>query len=381
MVIAGGAERMTFAALDALVRRGARVHCVVNGWESFRITPMVEKIGATWSAGPYWYTLTWRRLTPVKIASMAWETVRVSVDLLLESRRIRATHVLVPDFLTALRNGPALLWLRLRGVRIIAFLHNAPDPGRFYRLLWRWAVNPLIDRFVCNSEFTRHELLMHGIRAGKTSMIPNTASLRRESWDMPGARVSGRIIFVGQVIPDKGLDLLLDAVALLRAGGEDATLDVVGDMDGWEPASFEGYRTRQRERAEHPDLKGAVQFLGHREDVPRLMGRASVHCCPSRPELREAFGLVVLEAKASGLPSVVLPSGNLPSLIDHRNSGWVCAHATAADLAEGLAFFLTDPSRLSAAGVAAAASAAEYSQERFADAWTAMFASEEPICA
>jgi glycosyltransferase involved in cell wall biosynthesis len=382
MVIAGGAERMTFTALDALSRLGARVHCIVNGWENFRITPMAEEIGATWSVGPYWYTLTRRRLNPLKIARMAWETLRVSVDLLRESRRIRATHILVPDFLTALRNGPALLWLRARGVRIVSRLQNAPDPGRFYRVLWRWAVNPLIDRFVCNSEFTQQELLAHGVRAEKVSMIPNAVSPRRESWEAGGARVAGRIIFVGQIIPDKGLDLLLEALAILRTGGLDATLDVVGDMDGWEPASFEGYRARLRQRAEGPDLKGAVQFLGHREDVPTLMGRASVHCCPSRPEIREAFGLVVLEAKLSGLPSVVLPSGNLPSMIDHRRSGWVCAQATPADLAEGLAFFLTDQSRLSAARAAAAASAANYSEERFASAWAAMFArpTEESIC-
>ena len=373
MVIAGGAERMTFSALDALARQGARVHCIVNGWGNSRITPMAEEIGATWSVGPYWYTLTRRLLNPVKIVKMAWEILRVSVDLLRESHRIRATHVLVPDFLTALRNGPALLWLRARGVVVVAVLQNAPDPGRFYRVLWRWAVNPLIDRFVCNSEFTRQELLLNRVPAGKASTIPNAVSPRRESWESAGARVAGRIIFVGQIIPEKGLDLLLDAVAMLRAGGVDATLQVVGDMDGWEPASFEGYRARLRERAQCPDLKGAVQFLGHREDVPGLMSRASVHCCPSRPEIREAFGLVVLEAKLSGLPSVVLPSGNLPSLIDHRTNGWVCAQATAAALSEGLAFFLTEPSRLAAARVAAVASAADYSPERFAEAWAAVF--------
>jgi glycosyltransferase involved in cell wall biosynthesis len=383
MVIAGGAERMTFIAMDALARRGARVHCIVNGWENYRITPMAEEIGATWSVGPYWYTITRRRLNPFKIARMAWETLRVSVDLLRESRRIRATHILVPDFLTALRNGPALLWLRARGTHIVLRLQNAPDPGTFYRRLWRWAVNPLIDDFVCNSEFTRHELLAHGIRPEKVSTIPNAASPRRESWALAGARVAGRIIFVGQIIPDKGLDLLLDAVAILRRDGVEATLDVVGDMDGWEPPNFKGYRARLRERAERPDLKGAVQFLGHREDVPTLMSRASMHCCPSLPEIREAFGLVVLEAKLSGLPSVVFQSGNLPSLVDHRRTGWICPEATAASVAEGLGFFLTDPSRLSAARVAAAASAADYTEERFSEAWARMFdcSTKESICA
>jgi glycosyltransferase involved in cell wall biosynthesis len=383
MVIAGGAERMTFTAMDALSRRGARVHCIVNGWENFRITPMADEIGATWSVGPYWYTITRRRLTPLKIAKMAWETLRVSADLLKEARRIRATHILVPDFLTALRNGPALLWLRARGIGIVLRLQNAPDQGTFYRRLWRWAVNPLIDHFVCNSEFTRHELLAHGVPTHKVSTIPNAASPRKESWQLPQERVPGRIIFVGQIIPEKGLDVLLDAVAILREEGVDATLDVVGDMDGWEAPNYEGYRARLRDRAARSDLKGAVEFLGHREDVPTLMARASVHCCPSLPEIREAFGLVVLEAKLSGLPSVVLPSGNLPSLVDHRRTGWVCPTATAPDLAEGLRFFLTDPSRLSAAGAASAASAADYSEERFAEAWALMFdcSPKESVCA
>ena len=91
------------------------------------------------------------------------------------------------------------------------------------------------------------------------------------------------------------------------------------------------------------DLDGAVSFLGCSEDVPALLSRASLHCCPSRPEQREAFGLVVLEAKLSGLPSVVTPSGNLPELIEHGRDGWVCPRADAEALAEGLACFLTPP--------------------------------------
>jgi glycosyltransferase involved in cell wall biosynthesis len=382
LVIVGGVERMTFLMMRVLRARGARVHCIVNGWENFRITPMAEEAGATWSVGPYHYTLTRRRLTPIKLAKMAWEIFRVSGNLLRESRRIRATHVFVPDFLTAIRNGPALLWLRARGTTVIAKLGNAPDQGTFYRLLWRWVVNPLIDVFVCNSPFTRDELLRHGIDAAKAVTIPNALPPRRH-WPAPAERIPGRVIYVGQIIPDKGLDLLLDAVALLRSGGIDATLDVVGDMEGWEPAAFVGYRAGLRERAARPDLHGAVKFLGYREEVPALMARASVHCCPSLPSIREAFGLVVLEAKVAGLPSVVSPSGNLPALVEHRRTGWVCPNATAGDLAEGLRYFLSDPVRLSAAGAASAASAVNYSEERFAAAWAKMFdcSTKESICA
>ena len=137
-----------------------------------------------------------------------------------------------------------------------------------------------------------------------------------------------------------------------------------------------------RRRAAEADLADAVRFLGWREDIPLLMRRASIHCCPSRREIREAFGLVVLEAKLSGLPSVVGPSGNLPELVDHRRTGWVCRGDSAQELAEGLRFFLTDTTRLLAAGTAARESAEAYSEDRFASAWAAVCgcSPKESIC-
>jgi glycosyltransferase involved in cell wall biosynthesis len=307
--------------------------------------------------------------------------VKVSADLLRVSRRIRATHIFMPDYQAVLRNVLALVWLRARGVRVIARLGNAPAPGRFYRLLWRHVVDPFVDRFVTNSDFTGRELLALQIRPEKVQTIPNMAARRATPWNADGPHVPGRIIFVGQIIPEKGLDVLLDAVALLRARGMQATLDVVGDMDGWESPGYRGHRAALRARAARADLIGAVSFLGWREDVPMLMSRASVHCCPSRLEQREAFGNVVLEAKMSGIPSVVTMSGDLPELVRHRDTGWVCPAITSEALAEGLAYFLSRPDDLDRAGHAALASAGEYSEARFAAAWSAAFGlgPKEPI--
>jgi glycosyltransferase involved in cell wall biosynthesis len=373
MVVAGGLERMTFEVLRAMHRRGAATHCIVNSWENFRITPLAEAAGASWSTGPYWFPLTRRRLTPRTIVRMIREVTAVSRHLLREARRIHPTHVLLPDFQTLLRNVPALVALRMRGVRVVARLGNAPDPGPFYRRLWRWGIAPFADVFVCNSSFTERELRAHGVHGVGIVTIPNTAPPRSQEWKTEGERIPGRVIFVGQVIPEKGLDLLLDAIARLRASGHDVTLDVVGEMDGWEAESNRGYRRAQRDRAARADLNGSVAFLGWREDVPALMARASLHCIPSRPEQREAFGNVVLEAKLSGLPSVVGPSGDLPELVVHRETGWVCQHATADALAEGIAFFLEDAERLRASGRAALASAAAFNPERFGEAWSRVF--------
>ena len=373
MVIAGGLERMTFEVLNAQRKAGAACHAIVNGWESFRITPLAELSGASWSVGPYFHGLTRRRLTPVTIARMVTEIMRVSADLFRTASWIRPSHILLPDFLVVLRNAPALAWLRLRGVRTIMRLGNAPSPGRFYELLWRHVIDRLVDRFVTNSEFTRRELLAHGIEPAKVTVIPNMLGRRAGRWNADGPRIPGRVIFVGQIIREKGLDLLLDAIATLRGRGIDATLDVVGDMDGWESPVARGYRESIRQRAGRADLREAVTFLGWREDIPELMSQASVHCCPSRPQQREAFGNVVLEAKVSGLPSIVTTSGDLPELVAHGVDGWVCEETTADALAEGLRHFFEAPDELARASRAAHGSAALYNEERFAAAWNAIF--------
>ena len=297
----------------------------------------------------------------------------VSLDLLRVSRRVRPTHILVPDMDATLRNIPALLWLRLRGVRVIARLGTAPPPGRFYRNLWRRVINPVVDRFVANSDFTRRELMAHGIPGEKIETIENMSPRRQSATPDPVARIPGRVVFVGQIIPGKGVGVLLDAIAQLRGRGVDATLDVVGAIDVWESPEYRGHHAALRQRASRDDLAGAVNFLGHREDVPALLSRASVHCCPSLPELREGFGLVVLEAKLSGTPSVVTPSGNLPEMIEHTRDGWLCPRADADALAEGLEYFLTNPEAAASAGRAAFASAERYSESRFATAWSRVF--------
>jgi glycosyltransferase involved in cell wall biosynthesis len=374
MVIAGGLERMTFEVLRVMSERGIPSHAIVNGWENFRITPLADASGSSWSVGPYWYPLRRRALTPLSLLRMIVEVMRVSADLLRVARRVQPTHVLLPEFEAILRNWPALALLRARGVQVIARQGTAPPNGRFYGYLWRWILDPVVDRYIANSAFTRRGLLAHGIAATKVEAIDNMSPRRRPAASPVTGRIPGRIIFIGQIIPGKGLDALIDALAIVRKRGVVATLDVVGDMDGWESPAYAGHRRTISALAARTELAGAVTFLGYREDIPALLARSSVHCCPSRPELNEAFGLVVLEAKMAGVPSVVTRSGNLPDMIAHRQDGWICERADGEAIADGLEFFLRRPDELAAAGHAARQSADNYSEARFAAAWAAVFA-------
>jgi glycosyltransferase involved in cell wall biosynthesis len=373
MVMVSGVERMTFEVLRVLRERGAAVHCIVNSWENHRIIPMAERVGATWSTGSCHEPLSRHMRNPIRMARLVLDILKTSAGLMRDVRRFRATHVLVPEFTTVLRNAPALAVLRLLGVRVILRLGSAPDAGPFYRRLWRWGINPVVDLFVCNSRFTLRELLAHGISPGKTLQIYNAVPTREGFVQRSTPRDPHKLIYVGQVIPEKGIDVLLDAVGVLVDRGHDVRLDVVGDMEGWVSNSYTGYREKLRARAAATDLAGRVSFLGHREDVPGLLAGASIHCCPSLPAQREGFGVVNIEAKQAGIPSVVFPTGALPEIVAHGVDGWLCDSPTAAALAEGIEYFLADPVRLERAGLAARASLERFSRERFAEAWWRVF--------
>lgn len=378
MVSVFGLERMTFEVLRAQRERDAAVHCIVNSWENHRITPLVETIGGTWSIGSYYYSLFLRNsINHVQFLQALGDIMRTSAGLLRDSAHFRPTHVFLPDFLAALRNAPALLLLRLLGVPVILRLANAPLPGRFYRKLWRWGVNPLVTRFVANSRFTQAELLAHGISEKKVGFIYNTFPTRPASESAGGVeRDPGKIIYVGQIIPAKGADVLLDACGLLVASGRNVRLDIVGKMDGWEASRFAGFREKLQTRASQPDLAGRVRFLGQRDDVPTLLRSAAVHCCPSLPDQREAFGLVNIEAKEAGIPTVCFRVGALPELIEHRVNGWICDELSATALAEGLDVFLADPRRREQAGAEATLDARRFSLKEFNRAWNDVFAAD-----
>jgi glycosyltransferase involved in cell wall biosynthesis len=114
-----------------------------------------------------------------------------------------------------------------------------------------------------------------------------------------------RLVAVGRASPEKGFDVLLEAVHLARRDGTDVTLDIVGD--GPDRAALEA-------RSAQLGLAGAVRFLG---PLPRAvlyerMAAAHAVVVPSR---REGLGLVAVEALALGRPVIASRVGGLPEVV------------------------------------------------------------------
>jgi glycosyltransferase involved in cell wall biosynthesis len=153
----------------------------------------------------------------------------------------------------------------------------------------------------------------------------------REELGLPAERPV--VLTVARLEPSKGVHVLITAVALAQSR---PTLLVVGDSEGWEDGG-----------AYYASLEDAVaiagctvRFLGARQDVHRLLWAADVFAFASS---WEAFGLVLAEASAAGLPVVSTRAGGCAEVVVDGVTGVLVDPEDAPGFADALDNILNAP--------------------------------------
>ncbi|MHB1507996.1 MAG: glycosyltransferase family 4 protein [Acidimicrobiales bacterium] len=167
-----------------------------------------------------------------------------------------------------------------------------------------------------------------------------------------GLPVDGQLIVsVSRLVPRKGIDVLIKAVALLRADFPDLHLAIGGQGRD---------RDRLARLARSRGLQHAVHLLGRvsEHDLPLLDGAADVWAMLCRDRWlgleQEGFGIVFLEAAAAGVPQLAGRSGGAHEAVIHGETGLVLDNpADAAAAAAVLRTLLLDPSCRARLGQAA----------------------------
>jgi glycosyltransferase involved in cell wall biosynthesis len=142
------------------------------------------------------------------------------------------------------------------------------------------------------------------------------------------------LIYVGEFRHIKGADLLIDAVAKLRAAGHPVTLTLAGD--GEESASLKA-------QVEKLGLGDAVRFIGH---VKARYGfsKGSLLVVPSRGD---SMPYVVIEAAAAGIPMLAANVGGIPEIFGEHGDALFAPNNTAA-MADAIETALKDPAAATA---------------------------------
>jgi glycosyltransferase involved in cell wall biosynthesis len=129
----------------------------------------------------------------------------------------------------------------------------------------------------------------------------------------PGTATAGALLSVAAVIPGKGHDVLVDALAPLTNLSWQCLC--VGSLER-DPEFAE----RVRGRATNNGMEGRLQFPGSQAgaDLARSYANADLLVLPSRAE---TYGMVVAEALARGLPVVAAEVGGVPEALGHGDDG------------------------------------------------------------
>lgn len=211
----------------------------------------------------------------------------------------------------------------------------------------------LPDRHVAVSERTRRDVRALG--PSSVELVPNGIGLAAVDGIAPAER-DVDVLFVGRLIPEKGVDLLVRAVGTLRNRGKDRHLTVVGE--GPERGRIERLAADCA-----PDTVDVLEFRESHEEVLSLMKAARVFVLPSR---REGFGMTVLEALACGTPVVTVdhPQNAAADLVTD-GAGVVCPPTVEA-LADAIG-------RAPDGGSTPRIVASEYDWDRIADRMLAVY--------
>ncbi len=193
------------------------------------------------------------------------------------------------------------------------------------------------------SQAVRQELLDRDTVLPPLAVIPNGVDSTRFR-PLPARHDDPPVVlFVGRLVAQKGVDVLLRAFAAVLARLPQARLVIAGDGD---------QALYLQRLARYLGVMARVEFVGWQsgEDLVRCYGHCDVVAMPSR---YEPFGLVALEAMSCGRPVVAARTGGLAEIVDDGRTGILVPAGDHLRFAQALVRLLTDDQAREKASLAA----------------------------
>jgi len=252
-----------------------------------------------------------------------------------------------PDIVQT-QSGFCNQWARLAAIAarvpvvIVTVNYDEPAPtwylGPFLRRLDRWLAKGT-DAYVCIASHLMEQQVPTGFR-DRSVIIPQFFDLDRfidgrtdlpaiDAFADPDRPVLG---FVGRLEPEKGISIAIAAMRGIVDAVPGARLRIIG-TGSLEPDL--------KNQVAGLGLSGHVEFVGHRTDICDQMAAMDLLLIPS---YNEAFGLVVLESIAAGVPLLGSRSGAFPEILEDGKYGTLAEPDAPDAWAEAATNLIADPS-------------------------------------
>ena len=169
------------------------------------------------------------------------------------------------------------------------------------------------------------DVIFNGVDADKFQLPDFTDDERTEFRAKYAAPNEKIIFFVGRMVREKGVQVLIEALPYIRFAYHDAKLLIVGG----------GQKQHLINQAVWLGMEPHIYFAGFvpDEDLLKIYQIIDVACFPS---LYEPFGIVALEAMAAHVPVVVSDAGGLPEVVENRITGLTTFAGNAGSLTDGI---------------------------------------------
>lgn len=238
----------------------------------------------------------------------------------------------------------------------------------FNRMMWR-RIAASYDHIVCNSDYTARKVVEVTGRFDKCRVIRNfapdlTRQIEYAAPELPPNR--RRVVFLGQISRQKGLDVLLEAAKVVVGGHADVDFVLAGPTIWKDP-----YANELRKKVLSAGLKDRFIIFDTVDDVQGLLRQCLVHVCPSVSP-GESFPNVILDAKQASVPSVVFPIAGLPEAVKHGEEGVVTKEVSPIALAGALQLLLGDNLMRERMAAAAFRSLERHDEDRLAEQWISL---------
>jgi glycosyltransferase involved in cell wall biosynthesis len=181
--------------------------------------------------------------------------------------------------------------------------------------------------FVAITEKAKEALIIEGVSPNRISVVPAGIDCERfkpaERNELVVKKLgiskdSIRILFVGRLVPEKGILDLLRAFSMLLRNVQDVELMVVG-------SGSSSMQLQISRLVANLKIGDKVKLLGNIEysNMPQIHNLADIFCLPSIPTKTwaEQFGYSMVEAMACGKPVVSTSTGSIPEIVKNRTTG------------------------------------------------------------
>ncbi len=239
------------------------------------------------------------------------------------------------------------LLLKAWGKWSVIILYDGSSPGKDYQDFWlrthlRHIMGRFADAFVSNNEAGKNYLI-EVVKAGKNKVFtrpylvphPKVYLLNTENIEITTSHLKHpTFIFVGHIIPRKGLKELLEACSILNAQGYlDYSLLVVGD--GSQRQELEAF-------VKTHNLESQIQWVGYvdYEQVGIYFQRADVFVFPT---FEDVWGMVAVEAMMFGKPIICSKWAGAAEIVADGENGYIFDPHQPEQLAELMLRFINYP--------------------------------------